>query len=146
MESYAKETVLYYQNHVTPTAINTIMPPRQPPRIKVQYNVVSVRIFSSMTWTLRLKSSSMNAKTVSFFTDKKTNAPVRPHLVLDKYWKQVSVDLFSPMPSSKHVMWTEKINFRGRNFRELAICDNFAEEIFANWANLRYFAEEIFAN
>jgi len=46
---------------------------------------------------------------MSAFTDKKTNASVRPHQVPDK---QVSVDLFGPMPSSKHVVVVQDLASR----------------------------------
>ena len=38
------------------------------------------------------------------FTDKKTSEPIQPHTVPSKCWSDVSVDLFGPMPSSKHVV------------------------------------------
>ena len=38
------------------------------------------------------------------FTDTKRTAPIQSHKVPQKCWEQVSVDLFGPMPSSKHIV------------------------------------------
>ena len=38
------------------------------------------------------------------FTDKKTREPIMPHKVPEKSWSEVAVDLFGPMPTSKHVV------------------------------------------
>ena len=38
------------------------------------------------------------------FTDKKTKEPLKAHAVPDKCWSELSVDLFGPMPSSKHIV------------------------------------------
>lgn len=40
----------------------------------------------------------------SVFVDKKTKEPIKPHRVPEKCWETVAVDLFGPMPSSKHVV------------------------------------------
>ena len=38
------------------------------------------------------------------FTDTKRTAPIQSHKAPQKCWEQVSVDLFGPMPSSKHIV------------------------------------------
>ena len=38
------------------------------------------------------------------FTDKQTKEPIQPNRVPDKCWEEVSVDLFGPLPSSKHIV------------------------------------------
>ena len=40
----------------------------------------------------------------SVFTDKKMTEPIQHHKVPEKCWQTVAVDLFGPMPSSKHVI------------------------------------------
>ena len=38
------------------------------------------------------------------FVDKKTKEPIKPHRVSERCWETVTVDIFGPMPSSKHVV------------------------------------------
>ena len=38
------------------------------------------------------------------FTNKTTKEPIYPHVTSDKAWKDVSVDLFGPMPDHKHIV------------------------------------------
>ena len=55
---------------------------------------------------MNTKVSSYLAKCVecSIFTDKKCKEPIKAHKVPDRCWEKVSVDLFGPMPSRKHVV------------------------------------------
>ena len=39
----------------------------------------------------------------AIYVDKKTKEPIKSHKVPNKSWETVAVDLFGPMPSSKHV-------------------------------------------
>jgi hypothetical protein len=48
----------------------------------------------------------------SMFIDKKTKEPIKPHRVPDKCWDTVSVDLFGPMPTSKHVVVVQDLASR----------------------------------
>ena len=48
----------------------------------------------------------------STFVDKKTKEPIKPHMVPEKCWEAVAVDLFGPMPSSKHVVVVQDIGSR----------------------------------
>ena len=48
----------------------------------------------------------------SFFVDKKTKEPIRHHVVPQKCWETVAVDLFGPMPSSRHVVVVQDIGSR----------------------------------
>ena len=48
----------------------------------------------------------------SIYVDKKTKEPIRPHRVPEKCWESVAVDLFGPMPSSKHVVVVQDIGSR----------------------------------
>ena len=48
----------------------------------------------------------------STFSTKKTSAPIKPHKVPSRCWETVAVDLFGPMPSSKHVVVVQDIGSR----------------------------------
>ena len=48
----------------------------------------------------------------SMFIDKKTKEPIKPHRVPEKCWDTVSVDLFGPMPTSKHVVVVQDLASR----------------------------------
>ena len=48
----------------------------------------------------------------SMFVDKKTKEPIKPHRVSGKCWDTVSVDLFGPMPTSKHVVVVQDLASR----------------------------------
>ena len=46
------------------------------------------------------------------FSEKKTQAPIKAHKVPSKCWETVAVDLFGPMPSSKHVVVVQDLASR----------------------------------
>ena len=46
------------------------------------------------------------------FVDKKTKEPIKPHRVPERCWETVAVDLFGPMPSSKHVVVVQDLASR----------------------------------
>ena len=46
------------------------------------------------------------------FTDKKISEPIKAHEVPSKCWETVAVDLFGPMPSSKHVVVVQDLASR----------------------------------
>ena len=48
----------------------------------------------------------------STFIDKKTKEPLKPHIIPNKCWEKVAVDLFGPMPSSKHVVVVQDLKSR----------------------------------
>ena len=48
----------------------------------------------------------------SLFSDKKTKEPIRHHKVPNSSWQTVSVDLFGPMPSSKHIVVVQDLGAR----------------------------------
>lgn len=48
----------------------------------------------------------------SAFCNKKTTEPIVPHAVPSKCWEDVAVDLFGPMPSSKHVVVVQDLASR----------------------------------
>jgi hypothetical protein len=48
----------------------------------------------------------------TMFIDKKTKEPTKPHQVPEKCWDTVAVDLFGPMPSSKHVVVVQDLASR----------------------------------
>ena len=63
----------------------------------------------------------MNASVIDFVkncedcnvnVDKKTKEPIRAHKIPMKTWEKVSVDLFGPMPSSKHVVVVQDLASR----------------------------------
>ena len=45
-----------------------------------------------------------SCKDCQVFTDKKTSEPIKAHAVPSKCWEKVSVDLFGPMPSKRHIV------------------------------------------
>ena len=51
-------------------------------------------------------------KECAIFVDKKTKEPIARHKVPERYWETVAVDLFGPMPSSKHVIVVQDIGSR----------------------------------
>ena len=53
-----------------------------------------------------------NCKECAMFVDKKTKEPIRHHKVPRKTWETVAVDLFGPMPSSKHVVVVQDLGSR----------------------------------
>ena len=54
----------------------------------------------------------LRCRDCSLFVDKKTKEPIRHHVVPQKCWETVAVDLFGPMPSSKHVVVVQDIGSR----------------------------------
>ena len=48
----------------------------------------------------------------TLFSDKKTKKSIRHHKVPDSSWQTVSVDLFGPMPSSKHIVVVQDLGSR----------------------------------
>ena len=46
------------------------------------------------------------------FSSKKTTEPIAPHNVPSRCWETVAVDLFGPMPSSKHVVVVQDLGSR----------------------------------
>ena len=48
----------------------------------------------------------------SAYIDKKTKEPIVAHKVPSKCWETVAVDLFGPMPSSKHVVVVQDLASR----------------------------------
>ena len=52
----------------------------------------------------KVKDFVQECDVCSVFVDKKTKEPIRHHQVPNKCWETVALDLFGPMPSSKHVV------------------------------------------
>lgn len=48
----------------------------------------------------------------NMFTNKKTSEPIKAHKIPIKCWEKVSVDLFGPMPSSKHIVVVQDLKSR----------------------------------
>ena len=46
------------------------------------------------------------------FVDKKTMEAIRHHQIPEKWWDTVAVDLFGPMPTSKHVVVVQDLASR----------------------------------
>ncbi len=60
----------------------------------------------------KVKDFVMSCKDCSIFVDKKTREPIRSHKVPDRTWETVAVDLFGPMPSSKHIVVVQDLGSR----------------------------------
>ena len=60
----------------------------------------------------KVKKFVESCEDCSVFVDKKTKEPIRHHKVPNESWHSVSVDLFGPMPSSKHVVVVQDLGFR----------------------------------
>ena len=60
----------------------------------------------------KVKEFVESCETCSVFVDKKTKEPIRSHKVPGQCWETVAVDLFGPMPSSKHVVVVQDIGSR----------------------------------
>ena len=60
----------------------------------------------------KVKDFVESCEICSVFVDKKTKEPIRPHEVPKRCWETVAVDLFGPMPSSKHVVVVQDIGSR----------------------------------
>ena len=46
------------------------------------------------------------------FTNKKTSEPIKAHKIPSKSWEKVSVDLYGPMPSTKHIIVVQDLKSR----------------------------------
>ena len=46
------------------------------------------------------------------YTDKKTKEPIQHHIIPERCWEKVSVDLYGPMPSKKHVVVVQDVTSR----------------------------------
>ena len=60
----------------------------------------------------KVKDFVQGFKDCSIFVDKKTKEPIKHHEVPRKCWEKVAVDLFGPMPSSRHVVVSQDIGSR----------------------------------
>ena len=60
----------------------------------------------------KIKQYVKECQSCSIFTDKKTKEPIRHHKIPEKCWENVSVDLFGPIPSSKHIVVVQDIKSR----------------------------------
>ena len=52
----------------------------------------------------KVKQFVESCKECNMFSDKKTSEPIKAHEAPRKRWETVAVDLFGPMPSSKHIV------------------------------------------
>ena len=53
-----------------------------------------------------------NCRECSLFTSKKTKEPITPHTIPENCWQKVSVDLFGPMPTGRHVVVVQDLKSR----------------------------------
>lgn len=60
----------------------------------------------------KVKSFVQTCQQCSIFTDKKTQHTLQHHQVPSKCWEAVAVDLFEPMPSSKHIVVVQDLASR----------------------------------
>ena len=60
-------------------------------------------IFCSITWIEKIKWFVETCKDCCISTNKETREPVKPHAVTKQCCQKFAVDLFWPMPSTKHV-------------------------------------------
>ena len=60
----------------------------------------------------KVKEFVTHCPSCAVFVDKKTKEPITPHKVPQSSWETVSVDLFGPMPSSRHVVVVQDIGSR----------------------------------
>lgn len=60
----------------------------------------------------KVKEFVQGCEECSMFTDKKTKEPLKHHQVPKKCWETVAVDLFGPMPSSKHIVVVQDVGSR----------------------------------
>ena len=60
----------------------------------------------------KVKNFVLGCADCARFVDKKTKEPITPHKVPCSAWDTVSVDLFGPMPSSRHVVVVQDIGSR----------------------------------
>ena len=52
----------------------------------------------------KIESKITSCHNCKLFTNKTTREPIQPHITTDEAWKDVSVDLFGPMPDNHHVV------------------------------------------
>ncbi len=52
----------------------------------------------------KIESKVASCQNCAIFTNKTTREPMQPHTISDEAWKDVSVDLFGPMPDNHHVI------------------------------------------
>ena len=60
----------------------------------------------------KTKQFLQSCEPCTLFTQKKTKEPITPHEVPLKCWDTVSVDLYGPLPSSKHVVVVQDLSSR----------------------------------
>ena len=60
----------------------------------------------------KVQEQMKDCEPCNIFSDKKTSDPIIPHKVPSKCWETVAVDLFGPMPSSKHVVVVQDLASR----------------------------------
>ena len=60
----------------------------------------------------KVKSFVQSCDGCAVFTDKKTKEPIKHHKIPKKCWETVAVDLFGPMPSSKHIIVVQDLASR----------------------------------
>ena len=60
----------------------------------------------------KVKQFVSKCKMCQLFTNKKTAEPIKAHRIPDKSWEKVSVDLYGPMPSTKHVIVVQDLKSR----------------------------------
>ena len=60
----------------------------------------------------KVKKFVQQCDACSVYVDKKTKEPVNHHVVPEKCWDTVAVDLFGPMPSSRHVVVVQDLGSR----------------------------------
>ena len=60
----------------------------------------------------KVKKFVQQCRSCSLFVDKKTKEPINHHVVPEKCWDTVAVDLFGPMPSSRHVVVVQDLSSR----------------------------------
>ena len=60
----------------------------------------------------KVKTFVAQCKECAIFVDKKTKEPIVSHKVPSRCWETVAVDLFGPMPSSKHVVVVQDLGSR----------------------------------
>ena len=60
----------------------------------------------------KVKQFVESCEECNMFSDKKTSEPIKAHEVPRKCWETVAVDLFGPMPSSKHIVVVQDLASR----------------------------------
>lgn len=57
----------------------------------------------------QVKTFSKKFEACNAFTDKKIKEPLGLHKVPEKCWEKVAVDLFGPIPLSKHIVVVQNL-------------------------------------